>query len=233
MNNLQKMGGLAALYEALAYIAGMVFFIGVVNYTAVDDPLKKVALLVDHQGMVTLINLIIYVVFGVALVVLALALHDRLRVDSPAIAQTATAFGLIWAGVVIASGMIFNVGVGVVTELYSTDPAQAATVWLAIDAVFNGIGGGIEVLGGLWVLLVSWAALRAEELPQVLNYLGMVVGAAGIVTLVPALGELGGMVFGLGQIVWFVWLGIAMLRSKPNLGRADLDALNPQHGTAA
>lgn len=67
MNNLQKMGGLAALYEALAYIAGMVFFIGVVNYTAVDDPLKKVALLVDHQGMVTLINLIIYVVFGVAL----------------------------------------------------------------------------------------------------------------------------------------------------------------------
>jgi hypothetical protein len=29
---------------------------------------------------------------------------------------------------------------------------------------------------------------------------------------VPALGEIGGMVFGLTQIVWFAWLGIAMLR---------------------
>lgn len=35
----------------------------------------------------TIITLIIYVVFGIALVVLSLALHDRLRQDSPAIAN--------------------------------------------------------------------------------------------------------------------------------------------------
>ncbi|MBV7339417.1 hypothetical protein KFU94_66625 [Chloroflexi bacterium TSY] len=40
-------------------------------------------------------------------------------------------------------------------------------------AVLNGIGGGVEVLGGLWVLLVSWAALRNGELPRVLHYLGV------------------------------------------------------------
>jgi len=233
MNNLQKLGGLAALYEAIAYIAGMVFFIGVVNYIAVEDPIQKVALLVDNQGMMTLINLIIYVVFGIALVVLSLALHDRLRQGSPAIAQAATAFGLIWATVVIASGMIFNIGMGVVTELYSTDPAQAATVWLAIHAVFNGIGGGVEVLGGLWTLLVSWAALRTGSFSKALNGLGTVVGLAGIATIVPAFGEIGGIVFGLGQIVWFAWLGIVMLRSQSASVKANVDTLIRQHGTAA
>jgi hypothetical protein len=39
-------------------------------------------------------------------VVLSLALYDRLRVRAPAMAQTATAFGLIWAGLVIASDLI-------------------------------------------------------------------------------------------------------------------------------
>lgn len=50
MNNSQKIGGLVALYEAIAYITGMAFFIGVVNHTAVDDPLQKVALLVDNRA---------------------------------------------------------------------------------------------------------------------------------------------------------------------------------------
>jgi hypothetical protein len=225
MKGLSKSGGVAALYEAAAYVLGIVFFIVVVDYDGVVDPLEKVALLANNQTGLVIMNLIIYVIFGVALVVLALALHDRLKDGATALMQTATAFGLIWAGVVIASGMIFNIGMGVVVDLYGTDPAQAATVWLAIDSVVNGIGGGVELLGGLWLLLVSWAALRTARFNKVLNYLGVVVGLAGIVTIVPALGEVGAIVFGLGQIVWFVWLGIAMLRSGPDAARKN--QINP------
>jgi ABC-type multidrug transport system permease subunit len=217
MRNFQKIGGIAALYEAVAYVVGMLFFIFIVDYAGVVDPIQKVALLVDNLAGMYIITLIIYVIFGGFLVVLTLALHERLQANTPVMMQTATAFGLIWAGVVIAGGMIFNIGTGVVVDLYSTDPTQAATVWLAIDAVFNGLGGGVEILGGLWVLLVSWAALRAGGLPRALNYLGLVVGGAGILTIVPALGEPGGIMFGLGQIVWFVWLGMVMLRRRPGV----------------
>jgi hypothetical protein len=217
MRNFQKIGGIAALYEAVAYVVGMLFFIFIVDYAGVVDPIQKVALLVDNLAGMYIITLIIYVIFGGFLVVLTLALHERLQANTPVMMQTATAFGLIWAGVVIAGGMIFNIGTGVVVDLYSTDPTQAATVWLAIDAVFNGLGGGVEILGGLWVLLVSWAALRAGDLPRALNYLGLVVGGAGILTIVPALGEPGGIMFGLGQIVWFVWLGMVMLRRRPGV----------------
>lgn len=214
MSNLQRWGGIAALYEAAAYVVGLVFFIAVVDYAGVDDPVQKVALLADNQTGMYIMNLVIYVIFGVFLVVLALALHERLKAGAPALMKTATALGLIWAGLVIASGMIFNIGTGVVVDLYGTDPAQAATVWLAIGSVVNGIGGGNEVVGGLWLLLVSWAALQAGGLLKALNSLGVVVGAAGILSAVPALGELGGMIFGLGQIVWFLWLGIVMLRGS-------------------
>lgn len=231
MKDLQKMGGVAALYEAVAYVVGIVFFIFLVDSSSVVDPVEKVVLLVDNQALMYLITLIIYVVFGVFMVVLSLALHERLKDGSPAMMQTATAFGLIWAGVVIASGMIYNIGMGTVIDLYSTDPAQAATVWLAISSVFDGIGGGVEVLGGLWMLLISWVALKTDKLSKALNYIGLVIGLAGIITIVPALGELGGMIFGLGQIVWFLWLGIIMLRNSPSVAAENLDALVPQHQT--
>ncbi len=213
MKSLQKMGGLAALYEATAYIVGMVFFILVVDYSAVVDPIQKVALLAENQTLMYVMTLVIYVAFGIFLVVLSLALFERLKAGAAAMAQTATAFGLIWAGLVIAAGMIFNIGMGTVVSLYSIDPMQAATVWLAIEAAFEGIGGGNEIVGGLWVLLVSWAALQAGEFPRLLNYIGLLIGVAGILSAIPALGEIGGAIFGLGQIVWFVWMGFDLLRT--------------------
>jgi hypothetical protein len=128
--------------------------------------------------------------------------------------QVATAFGLIWAGLVIASGMISNIGTTVVVDLYSTDPNQAAATWLAINPVVEGLGGGNEIVGGIWTLLVSVAALRAGQLHRVLNYVGVVVGMAGILSAIPALGDVGGGIFGLTQIVWFLGLGILLVRNS-------------------
>jgi len=215
MKNLQKMGGIAALYAAAAYLVGFALWGGVLGYSSDLEPAQKVASFVENQGLWYILNLVVYVVWGFFLVVLALALYERLKTGSPAIMQTATAIGLIWAGVVIASGMICNIGIDNVVNLSDTDPAQAASVWVAIDSVRDGLGGGNEIVGGLWLLLVSWAALRAGGLPRALNYLGVVISVAGILSAVPPLGGLTD-VFGLSQIVWFIWLGIVMLRSSPS-----------------
>ena len=217
MNDLQKMGGVAALIEAATFVVGFALFFTLLApsvYGSTDgDTVQSVAFLADNQAILYIWNLIIYVLFGIFLVVLALALYERLKAGAPAMAQTATAFGLIWAGLVIASGMVANISLGTVVDLYGKDPAQAASVWLALSSVEEGLGGGNEIAGGLWVLLVSWAALWARGLPRALNYLGMVIGVSGLLTVVPVL-EVLGAVFGLGLIVWFVWLGIVMLRDS-------------------
>ena len=170
--------------------------------------------MVDNQAFMYILNLFVYVVFGIVLVVVVLALYERLKPGSPAMMQIATAIGLIWACIVIASGMISNVGMETVVGLSSTDSVQAATAWLAIDSVVTGLGGGTEILGGLWVLLVSWAALRSGGLPKALNYLGVVVGVAGLISIVPAIATLTIFIFAFGGIVWFIWLGIVMLRGN-------------------
>ena len=215
MRRFQKLGGVAALIEAAAYAVGigLGFTVLAPFMTGALDANQIVPFIAENQTILYLWNQLIYIVFGVVLVVLALALFERLKAGSPAVMQTATAFGLIWAGLVLASGMVFNIGVGTVVELYGTDPDRAASTWGAIAAVQNGLGGGNEIVGGLWTLLVSLAALRTGGLPRALNYLGMAVGGAGLVTVVPGLEPLG-IIFGLGGLVWFAWLGLVMVRGR-------------------
>ncbi len=215
INDLQKLGGISALIEAALYVTGFGLFLTVLDSSGYEGHVQQIAFLTANQVASYIAYLLIYVVFGVVLVVLALALHERLKNGSQAIMQTATAFGLIWAGLVIASGMIANIGNSTVVGLFSENQDQAVSLWLAIITVQEALGGGNEIVGGLWVLLLSWAALRTSGLPKALNYLGVVIGLAGILTVVPNFGVLMD-VFGLGQIVWFAWLGIVMLRENPS-----------------
>ena len=104
----QKVGGLAALYMAAAYITAMPYFLVFVKYQDVVDPTKKVALLVANQGSMQAMYLITYVIFGIVLDVLALALHGRLKDGAPPLTQAGTAVGCIWAFVLVASGMILK-----------------------------------------------------------------------------------------------------------------------------
>jgi hypothetical protein len=213
MKKMQKLAGAAALYAGVAYIVGFVLWGVVLAYSSDLAPALKLASFVENQALWYFLNLAVYVIWGLLMIVLVLGLDDRLKLESPAISRVATVVGLIWSGFVIASGMISNIGITTVVNLYQADPVQAASVWVAIDAVREGLGGGNEIVGGVWVLLVSWAALRSRNLPRVLNYLGLLIGLAGVLSAVPVLSELAS-VFGLTQIVWFIWLGILLLRKK-------------------
>jgi len=215
MKTLQKYGGFSALYMAVAHLIGIVLFLVVLDYLSITDPAQKVALNVDKQMVIFSTNLLMYVFFGVFLIVLSLALYERLKSGAPALMQVASAIGVIWAGSLIASGMVANAGLATVVAQYAKDPAQAALTWQGIEAITNGLGNANgEILGGLWTLLVSLAALRSGGLAKGLNILGLLVGAVGIITIMPVLNDLTG-VFGLGQIIWFVWLGIVLLRRNP------------------
>ncbi len=208
-----KAGGLAALYLAAAYLLAMPFFLLVVDYPSVVDPAGKVALLAANQSSMHVMYLVTYVLFGIALAVLALALYQRLKTTAPVLMQVATAVGLLWAVVLVASGLVFNAGMAAVVDLYPTDPDRAVSMWQAIEPVSQGLGGsGGELLGGLWVLLVSLAVLRGSALSRPLGWLGVAVGALGLLSVVPPLNDVG-IGFGLLQIVWFVWLGIGMVRA--------------------
>ncbi|MEO0560623.1 MAG: DUF4386 domain-containing protein [Chloroflexota bacterium] len=212
--NLQKLGGWSGIIAGSTWIFGFAMFVTVFAplLSGELDTAETVAFIGENQTMFYIWNLVIYVLFGVVQAVLTLAIHERLKDRAPALSQIAAALGLIWSALVIGSGMVANIGAATVIEMYTNNPEQAGTVWAAVSAVQRGIGGGNEIVGGLWVVLLSWAAMRGG-LPKSLNIAGMIFGAAGVVTLVPILTDVGAL-FGLGLIAWYIWCGVVLLRSS-------------------
>lgn len=218
---LGRIGGAAALLAAGTFCYGIALFAtSLADYTDPDaTPAESVDFLVDHQGQLLAWYIGIFIVFGAALVPLALALRQRLVDRAPILANTATVFAAIWAALMFATGMISNIGIEAVADLADTDPDRAVSVWSAIDVVTNGLGGGNELVGGIWIGLISLAGFVTARLPRWLNVTGVVTAIAGVVTVVPEF-EAVEMIFGLGSIVWFIGTGIALLRSDDRVGAA-------------
>jgi hypothetical protein len=211
---LDRIGGAAALVAAGTFGYGIAMFAtSLADYTDPDaTPAESVDFLVGHQGQLLAWYIGIFIVFGAALVPFALALRQRLVDRAPVLANTATVFAAIWAALMYATGMVSNIGIEAVADLADTDPDRAVSVWSAIDTVTNGLGGGNELVGGIWIGLVSLAGFATARLPRWLNVTGAVTAIAGLVTVVPQF-EVVEMVFGLGSIVWFIGAGIVLLRA--------------------
>ena len=148
MKTLQKFGGFAALYMAAAHLIGIVIFLVILDYPSITDPAQKVALNVDKQMVIFSTNLLMYVFFGFALIVLSLALYDRMKSGAPALMQLVTAIGIIWAGSLIASGMAANAGLATIVALYTKDTTQAALTFQAIESITIALGNAFgDILG--------------------------------------------------------------------------------------
>lgn len=208
---LLRLASFGSIALALIYIAGFVYFGGFWAYPATGTIDEKLSYLNDNQLSFTLVYLSIYVLFGVVLSVVVAGIHDVLDATKNKVVMVASMFGVIWVGLVIAAGMIGTTGLNVVLNVALNDPERAINIWQVVALVTQSIGGGNELVGGLWALLVSIAALRNQCFAKPLNYLGCLVGLSGIATVYPA--ETLTMVFGLSQVVWFVWLGFAMFQS--------------------
>ena len=223
MRPSSRAGAIGGLIAAATFVFGIALFVSSVSdYTDPDaTPAESVDFLIGHQTTLFVWYFVIFLVFGVAIIPLARALHSRLVDLSPQLSDVGAVFAYIWAGLMFATGMISNIGIAAVADLDETSPAAAENLWSAIDTVADGLGGGNELVGGVWILLVSLAAWGTGRLPTGLNVLGIVSALAGLVTLIPGLSDVG-MVFGLGSIAWFAWTGIVLFRTDAAANRVEV-----------
>lgn len=212
---LTRFGGVAALICAATYMFGFALLLTLLaplGFGTNDiDPGAVAAFIHDHPGVMILWNSVIYVVNALALIVLVVALAGRI---APSWSDVTRALGLIWAALVLGAGMLANVGVEQVAAIFPTDPEGAADLWSVMHAIELGLGGGNEIAGGVWILLSSLAAWRIGALPRLVAGLGIVTGGAGLLTILPPLGEVTGAIFGLGAIVWFLGAGVALTLAR-------------------
>jgi hypothetical protein len=208
-----RAGAIGGLIAAASFIFGIALLVTTLSDYTEGDPTaaESVEFQLANQSTLYVWYLVIYLVFGVAIIPLARSLHQRLAGVSPQLADIGAVFAYIWAGLMFATGMTSNIAMAAVADLHETDPAAAEALWSSLATVNDGLGGGNELVGGMWILLVSLAAWGTKRLPRGLNVLGIISAVAGLITLIPGLSDVG-IIFGLGSIAWFAWVGIVLLR---------------------
>jgi hypothetical protein len=216
MKNLQKAGGITAIIAAATYL----FAIGLAGSLLkpmVDLTLgfqEYMAFLMANKLLVFVWHFSMYLINGFCLTVLVLALHERLKNSSPSLAKISSALGLIWTAFVFLSGVITNYGIESLITLYGKSQGQAESLKNALDAMTVGIDSSDKFLGCLWVGLVSLAAFKNNAFPRTFNIFGLAISAAGLVgTMIPALVSVS-YVFGIGAILWWLAVGIYILRRQ-------------------
>ena len=169
MNNLQKVAGVTAILEALIYTSAFVYFGAFWAYPADGTASEKMQYLAENQLSFSAIYFLMYAVFGILLAVLVVGLYERLKLNTNALVKVASVFGAVWVVLVIASGMLANIGLSHAIALMDVSAEKAFDMWRIISVIIDSLGGGNEIVGGLWVLLISIAALKASTFSKGLN----------------------------------------------------------------
>lgn len=209
---LMRWGACAFFTMPMCYVVMFLIFGIALSFPETESVRDKIAYIGSQQSLLSLANIVGYLLFGSLLLIAVQATHARLNVLSSHLLNAASAFGFIWVVFMMASGMVALVGMNTMLSLFAKSSAHTDTLFYVYTTVVNGLGGGIELVGGLWVLLLSIHGLKTAQLAKGLHLLGLVVGTFGVLTLFQSVPEMK-EAFGLSQIIWFVWMGFALLKS--------------------
>jgi uncharacterized Tic20 family protein len=199
---------------ALCYVIGFVclfLFLG----PLVEGQLSKderLAFFLNNKLGLQFWYLIIYVLFGILLIPLISILKTHFKRNI--LNEFGSIVGFIWAAFVIASGFIFTIGIEKISQI-QLDSSDQYVILTSIQIVQDALGGGVDLLGGIWVLCIGLMGLRSDTFHKYFNLYSLLLGAVGILNVLPFFYSLGG-VFGMLQITWFIWLGSLMWRNLRN-----------------
>ena len=218
MKNLQKAGGISALVSAASYVFAIGLYLTLM--TPLADPKLGIqdymAFFIPNKGLAFIWTFSMYIIHGASLVVLVPALYERLKNGSPRLSLIAACFGFIWTSFVLLSGFINIWGNEALIALYGKNRDQAETFKNALTLITLGIDSSDRFLGSLWIGLASLAAFKEKVFPKAVNMFGLTLSAAALSAglILPVNDASASLLFGMGAIVWWLAVGIAMLRKS-------------------
>ncbi len=207
---LQKIGGVGSIGFACLCVIFLVFYLlvfprlGLVESSDWINPVKINAAWSTSPITFVLFNLE-SILFSIALILIALALRERMQAGVPNLMQ------VVIIGVSIACALLLAAALIEISTSPTIASAQNLPTRRAVTAVYFGlIFAGDHALG--WVLLlIGWGALKTKGLSLILSYLLMLYGVIVILEFAVPPFMFVGVILG---IIWGVWLGAVLLRSK-------------------
>ena len=189
MNNLQKVGGYAALVTGVQFVAILVIQIGVLaplGVAAPTTPPDNVLAVAANSAAPFLILNLITALFSITLLLGALAVRERLQAAAPDRMRLAVIAASIGSALFLASGITSFTGFPPIVA------ANDASAFRTLDAVTNGLIVSAIFAFGWVALLWGSAGLSTKGLPTGLNYVLLLAGAIAVLAfIIPIFGFLG------------------------------------------
>ncbi len=210
-HQLQQIGGYAAVMQTVLYLVAMVFILVIWPRYGIRGPADAMnpALVLPalHRAPILIVFAVLDVPIAVCLLLIVLALADRLHAVSPVVMRTAMTSGIVSVACFLALGMIRFLGWSQLAGLHVQEAARAEAAYAAVSAIDSGLDGAALFSLAWWVLLTSWADAHAGTLPKGLRYLGVLLGVVGVISAVaPPLRPIALIVV----LLWTPWIGFVL-----------------------
>ncbi len=201
MTHFKKIATISAVYGGFSYIAGMFVYLQLLQHDSTTSASDKLHIISSNPVLVHITTLHIYVIFSFGIILLATYLYMKLKNSQPILSLLSLITGLIWATILIASGFISMT----VTTLFMNGivASELASAWQAIDIISNALGGGNELIGGVFTGLLSLTMYKARFSGVITSILGVLVFIGGTISALPYLTDIGIGIFVISQILWF------------------------------
>lgn len=212
-NQLTFLAGIAFIGMALCYITLFVLYGAVIDMPIEATTAQNIAYLIENKGLFNLSYILGYIAFACLLCFCVYVTSCLYQQASKTTMAMASLFGYFWVVVLLCTGMIGISANELLASQNLTHPATAEVIFHTRNLMTESLGGGIEFIGGVWLLLLALASLRHKLLSTPLTLFTLVKGAIGVVTLFCTDSLLREM-FGVTGIIWFIWMGIVLLKKR-------------------
>jgi hypothetical protein len=205
-----RAGGIAALLYALWLIYLLALLTVVIPSSGLPaavahDPRHVLPWVSAHPGLFTLLWLPEFLASFLLLIVV-LALHDRLGALAPGWMQVASACGLLGTALVVGHTLVQNAFIPLASAR-TQDPVGVEGAFRAVDAAVGWLAQGGFFTLGVWMLISGWAALSGGGLPRWAAYTGLVAGLIALTALL-----FGTPAGALALLLWSAALAFALMR---------------------
>lgn len=215
---LQKIGGYASIVLVCVVVAALMGALSIYSRYGFAEPGARfnpanVMTIYADSPIGARLSSLIGILIGVLLLLIALALQERMKAKAP---------NLMCLAVIAASvscALYLTITISSTISLASMLDARDISVYRVALVIFAGLRSAASHAWGWALLLSGWAALKTNALPRTLSYIILLCGVMAIIRyILPPFPNPFGLMVALLSAIGMLWLGVVLIRkSEANL----------------
>ncbi|MFA3792397.1 hypothetical protein AB6T38_14875 [Aliiglaciecola sp. SL4] len=203
-----NLAAITSLICALSFIFGLsLILLWVPDFN--EGPTQRLLVFTEHRILMQFWYFVVYIVFAIAILLLSMQITAKGKLEHSKTHKITMLVSYLWSSYIFASGLIAILSIELLFNAWLPVNGSISDVWQDIYAIQMGLGEGVEWVGGIWMLTMTLTLIEQQQFPRLIHGVGFITAVCGLLTLFPNFSIMGA-IFGMLQVVWFIWLSIVL-----------------------